>query len=83
VSDPTPVEGWAELLLALHEFIQTEAQIDEHDELVAAVELPRGLQPCTRCGVIHRHLMHDRRWHTVRHCPSPGGPSGRCGASGC
>jgi hypothetical protein len=69
VSDPPPVEGWAELLLALPEFILPDAQIDEHDELVAVVEPPRDVQPCTRCGVIDRHLVHDRRWHNIRHLP--------------
>jgi transposase len=72
VSQLTPVEGWAELLLALPEFILTDAYLDEHDELVAEVELPRGLQPCTRCGVIDRHPVHDRRWHTIRHLPVAG-----------
>jgi transposase len=72
VSQATPVEGWAELLLALPEFILTDARIDEHDELIAVVELPRGLQPCIRCGVIDHHLVHDRRWHTVRHLPVAG-----------
>jgi transposase len=72
VSQLTPVEGWAELLLALPEFILTDAYIDEHDELVAVVELPRGLQPCTRCGVIDHHLVHERRWHTIRHLPVAG-----------
>jgi transposase len=72
VSDPTPVEGWAELLLALPEFILTDAHIDEHDELVAVVELPREEHPCTRCGVIDRHPVHDRRWHSLRHLPVAG-----------
>jgi hypothetical protein len=63
VSQPTPVLGWAELLLALPEFILTDAYIDEHDELVAVAEPRRGLQPCTRCGVIDHHLVHDRRAH--------------------
>jgi transposase len=72
VSQATPVQGWSELLLALPEFILTDARIDEHDELVAVVELPRGMQPCTRCGVIDRHLVHDRRWHTLRHLPVAG-----------
>jgi transposase len=69
VFQPTPVQGWSELLLALPEFILIDATIDEHDELVAVVELPRGLQPCARCGVLDRHRVHDRRWHTVRHLP--------------
>jgi transposase len=72
VSDPTPVEGWAELLLALPEFILTDAHIDQHDELVAVVELPREEHSCTRCGVIDRHPVHDRRWHSFRHLPVAG-----------
>ncbi len=66
---PTPVQGWSELLLALPEFILIDASIDEDDELVAVVELPREVQPCTRCGVLDQHRVHDRRWHTVRHLP--------------
>lgn len=72
MSQPTPAEGWSELLLALPEFSLTDAHIDEDDELVAIVELPRGLQPCTRCGVIDHHRVHDRRTHTVRHLPVAG-----------
>ncbi|MTV27425.1 transposase family protein [Nitriliruptoraceae bacterium ZYF776] len=72
MSQATPVQGWSELLLALPEFILTDAVVDERDELVAVVELPRGVQPCTRCGVIDLHLVHDRRWHTVRHLPVAG-----------
>ena len=41
MSQPTPVEGWSELLLALPEFLLTHVFVDEHDELVAHVELPR------------------------------------------
>ena len=41
MTDPTPVQGWSELLLALPEFLLTDARIDEHNELVAHVELPR------------------------------------------
>jgi transposase len=69
VSQPTPAEGWSELLLALPEFILTDARIDEHDELVAHVELPREMHACTRCGVIDLHPLHDYRRHTVRHLP--------------
>jgi transposase len=72
VYDTTPDQGWSELLLALPEFILTDAFIDADDELVAVVELPRDVQPCTRCGVIDRHLVHDRRWHTLRHLPVAG-----------
>ena len=72
MSDLTPVQGWSELLLALPEFVLTDAYIDDVGELVACVELPRGLQPCTRCGVIDRHRVHDRRTHTVRHLPVAG-----------
>jgi transposase len=72
VSQPTPAEGWSELLLALPEFVLTDAKIDEHDELVANVELPRDVQPCTRCGVIGLHPLHDWRSHTVRHLPVAG-----------
>jgi transposase len=67
VSQATPVQGWSELLLALPEFILTDAHVDGHDELIADIELPRDVQPCTRCGVIDRHRIHDRRTHTVRH----------------
>jgi transposase len=72
VFQPTPVEGWSELLLALPEFILTHVRIDEHDELVAHVELPRAVQPCIRCGTIDRHPLHDWRSHTVRHLPVAG-----------
>jgi len=72
VSQPTPVQGWSELLLALPEFILTGAHVDVHDELVAEIELPRGLQACPRCGTIERHRVHDRRRHTVRHVPVAG-----------
>ena len=72
VNDPTCVEGWSELLLALPEFILADAHVDEHDELVAHVELPRGLQACPRCGAIERHRIHDWRTHTVRHLPVAG-----------
>jgi transposase len=72
VSQPTPVQGWSELLLALPEFILTDAHIDEAGELVAAVELPREVQPCTRCGVLDLHRLHDYRQHTVRHLPVAG-----------
>jgi hypothetical protein len=72
VSQPTPVEGWSELLLALPEFVLTGANVDENDELVAHVELPRGLQPCTSCGVIGLHPLHAWRRHTVRHLPVAG-----------
>ena len=82
MSDPTPAEGWAELLLALPEFILTDADLDERDQLVAVVELPRDVHPCTRCGVIDHHPVHDRRWHSTTTCPSPGGPAGSGGASG-
>ena len=72
MSDLTPVQGWSELLLALPEFVLIDAYIDDVGELVACVELPRGLQPCTRCGVIDQHRVHDRRTHTVRHLPVAG-----------
>jgi transposase len=73
VSQATPVQGWSELLLALPEFILTDARVDrDADEVIATVELPRDLQACTRCGVIDLHLVHDRRWHTVRHLPVAG-----------
>ena len=72
MSQLTPVQGWSELLLALPEFLLTDAYIDEHDELVAVVELPRALQPCSRCGVLDLHRLHDYRRHTVRHLPVAG-----------
>jgi hypothetical protein len=72
--------GWSELLLALPEFILTGACSDEHDELVAHVELPRDVQACTRCGVLDRHRVHDRRTHTVRHLPVAG-PSDTAGVA--
>jgi hypothetical protein len=59
-------------LLALPEFILTAASLDDHDELVADVELSRDVQPCTRCGVIELHPIHDWRTHTVRHLPVAG-----------
>ncbi|GGI02504.1 hypothetical protein GCM10011354_00580 [Egicoccus halophilus] len=36
-----PCSGWSELLLALPEFVLTDAHIDGDDELFAHVELPR------------------------------------------
>jgi transposase len=72
VSQPTPVQGWSELLLALPEFILIDAHVDVHDELVADVELPRDVQACPRCGTIELHPVHDRRRHTVRHLPVAG-----------
>lgn len=72
MSQLTPVQGWSELLLALPEFLLTDAYIDEDDELVAVVELPRGLQPCPRCGVLDLHRLHDWRRHSVRHLPVAG-----------
>ncbi|MCA1783762.1 MAG: transposase [Intrasporangiaceae bacterium] len=59
-------------MLALPEFVLNDASIDEHDELVAQVELPRGVQPCPDCGVLDHHRVHDRRTHTVRHLPVAG-----------
>jgi transposase len=72
VNDRICVEGWSELLLALPEFVLTDATIDEHDELVAEIELPREVQACIRCGVIDRHPLHDWRHHNVRHLPVAG-----------
>jgi hypothetical protein len=72
MSQPTPAQGWSELLLALPEFLLTDAYIVEHDELVAEVVLPRDVQPCTRCGTIQQHPIHDWRTHTVRHLPVAG-----------
>jgi ribosomal protein S27AE len=69
VSQPTPVQGWSELLLALPEFTLTDAYVSDDGELVAVVELPRDVQPCARCGVLADHRVHDRRWHTVRQLP--------------
>jgi hypothetical protein len=68
---PTAVQGRSELLPALPEFILTNAQVDGDDELVAHVELPRGLQACSRCGAIERHRIHDWRTQTV--APPAGG----------
>jgi transposase len=72
VSQATPVQGWSELLLALPEFILTDARIDERDELVANVELAREVHACTRCGSVELHPLHDWRTHTVRHLPVAG-----------
>ena len=72
MSQPTPVQGWSELLLALPEFILIDAHVDEHDELHAVVTLPRDVQACPRCGVIDLHPVHDWRSHTVRHLPVAG-----------
>lgn len=70
MSQPTCAQGWSELLLALPEFVLTDAHVDEeHDELHAVVELPREVQACPRCGLIELHRVHDWRWHTVRHLP--------------
>ena len=74
MSQPTPVQGWSELLLALPEFVLLDAFVDEYDELIATIELPRGLQACPRCGTIEAHRVHDRRWHTLRHLPVAGRP---------
>jgi hypothetical protein len=76
VSQPTPVQGWSELLLALPEFTLIDAHVTDDDELVADVELPREVQPCTRCGVLDHHRVHDRRTHTVRHLPVAGRAEG-------
>ncbi len=59
-------------MLALPEFILTGAHIDERDELVAEVELPRNVQACPHCGVIELHRLHDYRRHSVRHLPVAG-----------
>jgi hypothetical protein len=40
VSEPTPVQGWSELLLALPDFTLIDAWIDDGGELIAVVELP-------------------------------------------
>lgn len=73
MSQPTCAQGWSELLLALPEFVLTDAHVDEeHDELHAVVELPREVQACPRCGLIELHRVHDWRWHTVRHLPVAG-----------
>ena len=50
MNDTTPAQGWSELLLALPEFILTDAHIDEHDELVADIELPRDVQRASAAG---------------------------------
>jgi transposase len=72
MNNATSVEGWSELLLALPEFVLTHATIDEHNELVADIELPRDVQACIRCGVIDLHPLHDWRHHNVRHLPVAG-----------
>jgi transposase len=72
VSQPTPIQGWSELLLALPEFTLIDALVTDGDELVADVELARSDQPCPRCGVIDAHPLHDYRHHTVRHLPVAG-----------
>ncbi len=69
MSQPTPVQGWSELLLALPELILINARIDEHNELVAHIELPRDVQTCPECGVIDLHPLHDWRTHNLRHLP--------------
>lgn len=72
MSQPTPVQGWSELLLALPEFTLIDAHVTDADELVADVQLPRDVQACPRCGVIEPHPLHDYRHHTVRHLPVAG-----------
>jgi len=72
VNDSTCVQGLSELLLALPEFILTDARIDEHNELVAHIELPRDVQACPECGVIELHPLHDWRIHNLRHLPVAG-----------
>ena len=72
MSEPTCVQGWSELLLVLPEFILTDARIDECNELVAHVQLPRDVQACPECGVIDLHPLHDWRTHNVRHLPVAG-----------
>ena len=75
MSQPTPVQRWSELLLALPEFTLIDAHVTDHDELVADVELPRDDAPCPRCGVIELQPLHDYRVHTVRHLPVAGRPT--------
>jgi hypothetical protein len=83
VSQPTRVQGWSELLLALPEFISTHAHIDEDDEFVAHVELPLEVQPCTRCETIAASTARLAQLHRapppLRGTCDPAG----CGASGC
>lgn len=59
MAQATPVHGWSELLLCLPEFILTGTNIDEDAELVANVGLRRDVQPCTSCGVLGPHPLHD------------------------
>ena len=67
------VQGWSGRLLALPEFILTDARVArDAEESIATVELRRDLQACVRCGVIELHPVHGRRWHTVRHLPVAG-----------
>jgi transposase len=73
MSQPSPVQTWSELLLALPEFDLIDARVDEtDDELTAVVQLPRDVQACPSCGSIELHQVHDWRWHTVRHLPVAG-----------
>lgn len=47
---PPSVEGWTELLLGLPEFILTNACLNDDDEPVADLVLPRDVQPFARWG---------------------------------
>ena len=67
-----PCPGGGELLLALPEYVLTDVRIDERNELVVYIELPRDVQACTGCGVIDLHPLHDWRHHNVRHLPVVG-----------
>jgi len=73
VSEPTCCPLSSDVLLALPEFVLLTTTIsNDNTELVVAVELPRDVQPCPRCGVIERHQVHDRLAHRVRHLPVAG-----------
>jgi hypothetical protein len=59
VSQPAPVQGWSELLLALPEFLLTDARIDAHDEVAAAwiaVDLLRRMRQAPDPHTAHRRL---------------------------
>ncbi len=52
---------------------ETEAvRINEHNELIAHVELPRDVRACPSYGVIDLHPLLDRRTHDVWHLPVAG-----------
>jgi hypothetical protein len=78
VSQPTPVQGWSKLLLARPEFILSYAHIDEHDELVAHVEIPARCSPAPAAERSISIRCTTGAAPPSATCRSPGGPPGWC-----